>query len=293
MHLSNSAMEACRNAGCPIGDVQEEDLQRVLQHASVVWPGVVVDVGSWARFVAPHVSPSRPLAELLRVGHPDDVCLCVACLDDDSAALQILHQRYAAQWPALLSKLGMEPHQAADVLQAVWEKLLVRREGRPPGLTRFSGRGSLRSFLNVVVTHEGLNALRRAGRVLDQVSAEDPAEYSSGMSPQWSVIKEQYRNEFTQVFNACMNGLDARHRELLRYHYVDGLTIDQMAPLYGVHRATVARWLVTIRARLHRGIQNGLMERLQIQPDEFDSLMRLIRSQLQVSIREHLDVSPT
>lgn len=282
-------LQACHNAGCTTGYVCEEDLQQVLQHGSVAWPGVEVDAGSWARFVAPHVGPTRPLMALLQEGHPDDVYLCVACVDKDKEALRILQQRYATQWPSLLSKLGLEPHHAADVVQAVWEKLLVPREGSTPGLTRYSGRGSLHSFLTVVVTNEGLNTLRRLGRVREQPLSDDPEKLSADISPQWASIKEQYSDQFARVFRACMEQLDVKHRELLRYHYVDGLTIDQIAPLYGVHRATVARWLVAVRERLHQGIRHGLMERLQVQPEEFDSFMRLIRSQLQVSIREHLD----
>lgn len=65
---------------------------------------------------------------------------------------------------------------------------------------------------------------------------------------------------------------------------MERLGIDEIAGIYRVHRATAARWLARIRERLYTGTRTELMQRLAVDPREFDSVMRLIRSRLDASI---------
>jgi RNA polymerase sigma-70 factor (ECF subfamily) len=67
-----------------------------------------------------------------------------------------------------------------------------------------------------------------------------------------------------------------------------GLGIDQIAALHGVHRATAARRLERAREALLVATRKSLMSRLSIDSAEFESLMDLIRSRLDVSIQRIL-----
>jgi RNA polymerase sigma-70 factor (ECF subfamily) len=58
--------------------------------------------------------------------------------------------------------------------------------------------------------------------------------------------------------------------------------------MHGVHRATSARWLKRVREQLYQETRRGLMARLRLTPSEFESALRLVRSQLDVSIVRHL-----
>ena len=54
--------------------------------------------------------------------------------------------------------------------------------------------------------------------------------------------------------------------------------------LYRAHRATVPRWIAAVRETLFEGTRAHLMERLSITTSEVDSVLRLIDSQLEISI---------
>jgi len=70
----------------------------------------------------------------------------------------------------------------------------------------------------------------------------------------------------------------------LRLRYVDGLNIDKIALLEGVGRSTVARWLVDARQLLLEGTIAQLNGKLGVTSDEAESLARLLRSRIDLSL---------
>ena len=64
--------------------------------------------------------------------------------------------------------------------------------------------------------------------------------------------------------------------------------MDQLAHLYGLHRVTVIRALQSARNELAHGVRRQLKNRLRIGEQELDSLLRIIDSQLELSIRRYL-----
>jgi RNA polymerase sigma-70 factor (ECF subfamily) len=75
---------------------------------------------------------------------------------------------------------------------------------------------------------------------------------------------------------------------LLKYHYVDGFSIDKICAIYTVHRATAARWLGAAREALAVETHRLLGTRLGVSPSELRSIARLVESQLDLSIRRLL-----
>jgi RNA polymerase sigma-70 factor (ECF subfamily) len=80
--------------------------------------------------------------------------------------------------------------------------------------------------------------------------------------------------------------LSDRQRTILRQQLLDGLSIDEIGALYRIHRATAARWLEQARQQVLENTRALLLERLQVRPQELDSIIRLIRSRLEVSLRQ-------
>ncbi len=78
---------------------------------------------------------------------------------------------------------------------------------------------------------------------------------------------------------------------------MDGLNIDEIGAIYRVHRVTAYRWLEKARDALVKHTQKLLAAQLKVEKREFDSIMRLIRSQLHLSLVRHLgegaDRAPT
>ena len=58
--------------------------------------------------------------------------------------------------------------------------------------------------------------------------------------------------------------------------------------MYRLHRSTAARRLAAIRRKLRERTQRELQQRLSITPDEFESLIAVVRRLIWVSVREAL-----
>jgi len=102
--------------------------------------------------------------------------------------------------------------------------------------------------------------------------------------PELSILRAQYRDAVDAALRAALAGLNARARALLRYQLIDGWSIDQVGKLYGVHRATAARWLADARAALGDAIRSELAARLRIAASEVDSIVRLVQSRVDMSL---------
>jgi RNA polymerase sigma-70 factor (ECF subfamily) len=103
--------------------------------------------------------------------------------------------------------------------------------------------------------------------------------------PELENAKAHYVEQFKQAFSAALRGLPARDRTLLRQHVIDGLTIDQLGALYHVHRATAARGLERARRAVLAATRARLSATLQVRTGELDSILRLIRSRIEVTLR--------
>jgi RNA polymerase sigma-70 factor (ECF subfamily) len=137
--------------------------------------------------------------------------------------------------------------------------------------------------------HAALKAFRKERRNLPLDDQALQRIASPQEEPWLAQLKQGYAKEFKEAFDQAMCGLEPRERNLLRQNVIDGLSIDEIGSLYGVHRATAARWLAKIRMALLEQTRRGLMQRLRVDETELDSMMRLARSQLHVSIHRFLD----
>jgi RNA polymerase sigma-70 factor (ECF subfamily) len=70
----------------------------------------------------------------------------------------------------------------------------------------------------------------------------------------------------------------------LRQYFIDGLGLERLAPLYRVHHATVARWIGKARERIQHATKAEMMRRLQLRGADVSAIVRMIQSQIDVSI---------
>src|SRR6185295_9105601 len=95
----------------------------------------------------------------------------------------------------------------------------------------------------------------------------------------------KYRLRFKAAIEAALAGLSERDRGVLRFTVEQGLTAHQVGRLYGVHRVTVARWIRSIRDTL----VTAIVAHLGVERSEVDSMLRLFRSQMSLSVQRLLD----
>ena len=102
--------------------------------------------------------------------------------------------------------------------------------------------------------------------------------------PEQKQLRSQYTAELKKAIREAFAALEVRQRNLLRQHILDELTIDDLARLYRVHRATCARWLADARAELGKQTRKRLMAALSMPTNDVDSLLRFLDSDIELSI---------
>lgn len=89
---------------------------------------------------------------------------------------------------------------------------------------------------------------------------------------------------FRGALTESLGGLPLCDHNLLRFHHVRDLTVDQLADMFGSSRAAMVRQLARIRDRLLRDARRGLAARLPLDKHELDQLIELARSRLDLAI---------
>ncbi|MFH1810402.1 MAG: sigma-70 family RNA polymerase sigma factor [Pseudomonadota bacterium] len=263
--------------------------QELLTRARQAWPDLKVADDVFVQTLHHAASAlvedqSGSLGAAMRQLHVEDLYLACGCLAGDRQALEQFEQLYMSDLERALRSLARSGVDIDEVLQRVRRNLLVQEDGRLPRLGQYTGRGALRRWLRVAALREGLSAIRSAGREMARAEKTLLHAVEHDDDPELQVLKRLYRAEFKNAFQQALLELGPRDRTLLRYQLVDGLNIDQIGAIYGVHRATAARWLSHTRDQLRERSRELLAAHARIRTEEVDSIVRLIHSQLDVSL---------
>jgi RNA polymerase sigma-70 factor (ECF subfamily) len=248
-----------------------------LAAARAAWPGVEIAVATFEAYAA-----ARAGSELA------DLYLACACVERDARALAYFEQELTSCVDRAVRKVGGDRSSVDEVTQRLRERLLVGTAERPPRITEYTGRGPLRGWLRVIATRELLDMRRRekfeaplGERTLDALPA---AEHD----PELAYLKASYRDAFRRAFRDAFAALEPRERDLIRQHHLQGDNVDQLATRYTVHRATAARWVARAREQLLHGTRERLAAALGLADAELDSILQLVASRLEVSLRSQI-----
>jgi len=292
-----TALDPTRRALVADGGALEPTLAGLLAAGRAAWPGLRLEperfVARLARAMPLPASPpdTDPLQALEQL-HADDLFLACACAQGEPAALCAFEAQLLPGVRVALGQLRLASPVVEELVQTLRAQLFVPREdGLSPMIENYSGLGPLRAWLRIA-------AVRMAGRWLGKERREVPlpeealdAVVLPGEDPALLRLKEAYHAEFKEAFTAALQALSPRERAVLKQHYLDGLSLDELAVVYRVHRATAARWLASARASLLAGTREALTGRLALDPGEFESVMRLIGSRLGFTFRDYLERS--
>ena len=226
---------------------------------------------------------SKPLA-LLRVA---DLYLACACVSGDPVALALFEKRCLADVGQRLPG-GDETNAAEGEAGAAPQALRsIRRPAGPRSPTTRDGAISRVGFC-VAATRTSLNLARsrRRERPLDEDALL--AQRAGTASPEMDHLQRVYAGEFEAAFRIALDSLDPRDKTMLRQHYVDGLAMEQIAAIYRVHRLTVLRRMKAARTELATETRRQLVKRLRVSKTELESIMRFVRSRLDITLRSYL-----
>lgn len=217
-----------------------------------------------------------------------DLCLACACASGDPAAIALFERHFLLPAKSSISRVRSDPDFVDEAAQVLRQKLLI---GPPPRIAGYRAAAPLSAWVRIAATRMGLDLSK--GSPTERPLFEDqlPPDLCS---PELLLLKHTYRQEFTETLREAVRALSPRDRNVLRLHLAGGLTIDEIAVPYRVHRATVARWLVAIPARILGEVNRLLATR---HPDlsavDVEVLARLVESQLHLSLSGTLDSRAT
>jgi RNA polymerase sigma-70 factor (ECF subfamily) len=257
-----------------------DDLSALLARARAESPGIELDAADFLGHVAERVMLDGQGTPLLRALYAGDLWLAYGCIVDNRAALALFEERFAPEIKGALAR-SFDAGLAEDAELKLRNKLFLVGEHDHPRLASYAGRGALGPWLRAAAARTAIDLMRTRRELPAEPGAlADLASFD----PLLAQLKTRYREEFRAAFRDAAAGLADRELTILRYKFVENLSIDEIGVIYGVHRATVARWIAAIREALFDGTRKQLADRLAIAPAEIDSVLRLIDSQIDISI---------
>ncbi|HEX2689034.1 MAG TPA: hypothetical protein VHN14_20570 [Kofleriaceae bacterium] len=245
------------------------------------WPEFTIELSQFSDELTHRLGSETEPMQLSAI-RTDDVYLAIACLNGDHVAIDHLERDYLAAVDYVGRKLDATDDQVAEVRSHFRQSLFDEEPGRACALAEFTGRSDLRSYLELIATHELV-------RVIGGVAREPPIELLLGeldlsRASDLGILYAEHGAEIDVALRAALEALDVQHRTLLGYSLVTGWSIDRIGEFYGVHRSTTVQWLTAARNTLTDQLQREIATRVPLPLEDLYAIVREVRSRINVSL---------
>jgi RNA polymerase sigma-70 factor (ECF subfamily) len=183
-----------------------------------------------------------------------------------------------------LSRAGAVDTELDELVQDALTRVLVENGGER--LRQYRGQGTFAAF--VVTVAMRLFSTRRGKASRETASAEALDALPMALDLEKHLARHQNRTHFAEAFRAALDSLDPRQRTLLKLNLVNGSSIDELAPMYRVSRASVARWLAQAREQLRVETLKRLAGATRLERGDLDGLLASLESGFDVSLRRFI-----
>jgi RNA polymerase sigma-70 factor, ECF subfamily len=258
----------------------EQPLADAWAAGQAAWPELDVARDRFAAAVARSVREADDVAAAIGEIAAADLYLAQACAAGSRAALDAFATTCDTAVIAALRQMRLPPDQIDELMQEVRTKLFVGDGAR---IATYSGRAALKSWVRTIATRAAVDRLRKKEpeRAPDEVLEALPDAVDS---PELAHFRETYRAPLKEAFEAALATLDIRERNVMRHHFVDNLTFDEIGALYGVHKSSVFRWIESARATLSKRMRAEFQQRVRTASSDLDSILRLLQSHIDLSL---------
>lgn len=256
-------------------------LDAILAAGRGAWPAVVLS----AEIFRQHLRTLGVNIEEAGGRHGLDLYLACACVHGDPAALQAFEAAHLSRVPVWLRTLRLTPSQVQEIGQMLRVKLLAPPT---PKLSDYSGRAALQTFVRICAMNTGLHLLESAAeRKRSDVGdawLERVADGGLGDADR-HLVRRLDGVVFKAAMQEALGALSPDERNLMRFHYLDGMTLDEIARLRGgVHKSTIHRELKRLRGQILDSVMQALRARCEIQAEELNSLAAYLGSAVDLSL---------
>jgi RNA polymerase sigma-70 factor (ECF subfamily) len=274
MPTLSAILIAIRPGLAAIGD---DELALLVATARSCWPAIPIDDETFIAHLAERLPEGEDALRALRSVQAADLYLACGCARGLPEAITAFERTQMQRIDGAVERVDARRDFVDEVRQRLRERLLV---GAPPRIASYSGSGSLAGWVRIAATRLALNLLRDMPPVADE---ESPP--SSASDPERELMRGQHRHSVEAAFRAAFAQLDDDDRALLRLHYVDGVSLQELGRRQGVDRSTASRRLATVRDRLLTQTHLELQQLIPgLTPTSRDSLMVALRTQLDLSL---------
>ena len=229
----------------------------------------------------------------------DDLYLGLGCLRGDESAWWEFDRQHRSFIERLTRQLVKSDTDADEVIDTISVELFGTKvvDGiRQSKLRTYTGRGTLRGWLRVIIMHAATD-LHRMTKV--EAPVEDLAAASDELIAQgpWkveesvltSVVRERYRAAITAALDEALAALDDHETLLLLYYHVEGLKLREIANIVEeprsmirrcferrssrqsrVHESTVMRWLDKVYKKILDRFKAELAGKYGLKPEEIE-----------------------
>jgi RNA polymerase sigma-70 factor (ECF subfamily) len=173
----------------------------------------------------------------------------------EAAELLVEHVRPTVARQLRLMHLSSDD--AGEITQTVSVRLLIGGKGNAPGLSTYGGSTPLAGHAKALAARLALGWNRDARGDAER-EAETPTAERSWQADAAAALEPSA----LAALRAALDGLEPRSRQLLRLHFVDGVSLPEIGRVLSGTRAMVARWLIGAREDLLAGVRAALVERM-------------------------------
>lgn len=268
-------------------------LSSLYMNARQAWPDVEFDEVAFTAYLARHWPHELPPDAYLESVKGEDLYLAGACAHGMRGAVEAFDQRFMRLIPKTLAHMRLGQDVLEDLQQELRTRLLVAPPGELPRIASYAGRGSLEKWLQATAIRLALNWLDRAEN-RNRIDSEEESvllermarrgETGALRSAELALQQDAYREVTKDSLRVAFQQLSREQRTLLRLHYLDGLRMEEIGSLLGVHKATISRRLTDARARILESVKEELGRRLASTESVVNSVLTLVQSQLDESL---------
>ena len=211
--------------------------------------------------------------------HADDLCLILACEQNDEAAWEDLVTAFDSVVKSAARKITSSPEDADELASSIWAELYGLRQAedgtRKTKLAYYSGRGSLAGWLRAIISQMAVDRFRKQSRLVqieETREFENLAEESSNNSNNEHVVShaenpeeiysdKQTADDVAEALRHAVASLEPEDRLILKMYYFDDLKLKDIAAVFGYHEATASRKLVRVQNEIRKGVEKALKTR--------------------------------
>ena len=256
----------------------ETDLERAYSSGKKAWPELALSLDLFGGYLTQRIlSPTEAEEDSVQ-----DLYLACACAHDIPGALPSFRARYFASVLSAAKSFDASPAFAEEVYQRLSETLFVGGGQDQGKIARYSGRGPLAGF---ITTSAKRIALRYAASFKPfQGEAQLVKQFSQFTEQETALMKVRYRETFNSALSIALRRLPERERLVLRMNLVERVSTTRIARLYKVSQPTVSRWIQRTSRHIFTTVKDLVCDELAIDTREMESLLLLVRSQIEITL---------